>query len=210
MPAKKPIMPGTRFGRLVALHEIPGSPKYIKYMCACDCGTVHPVRAGHLRDGSATSCGCYKRELVRDRGRQTRHGHTTDNSRSPTYAAWQSMRDRCGNERCPRFCDYGGRGIKVCARWGNFERFLADMGERPEGTSLDRIDVDGNYEPGNCRWATNLEQQNNRRNNRVIAMGGQVKTVAQWCREHGANGNIVRYHLRAGKPLEVALALGAK
>jgi hypothetical protein len=92
----------------------------------------------------------------------TRHGQARDGKRTPTYLSWQNMRQRCNNPNVPRWANYGGRGITVCARWNSFESFLADMGERPEGKTLDRVDNDGNYEPGNCRWATSAEQMGNR------------------------------------------------
>lgn len=102
-----------------------------------------------------------------------KHGHNTDRlGRSPTYTSWAKMRGRCNNPNDTNFHHYGGRGITVCERWADFTNFLADMGERPEGTSIDRIDVDGNYEPSNCRWATQLEQVRNMRTvNRVTYRG---------------------------------------
>lgn len=97
------------------------------------------------------------------KGRALSHGHALSRSRTPTYRSWAGMINRCTNPRQPNFERYGGRGITVCDRWRSFENFLADMGERPEGTTIDRKDNDGNYEPGNCRWATDIEQQANTR-----------------------------------------------
>lgn len=127
------------------------------WKCTCDCGNTRSVVAYSLRHGRSVNCGCMRREQVR--ARATTHGHTA----SPTYTAWANMIQRCKNARNKRFKDYGGRGIKVCDRWHGFTVFLADMGEKPPGLTLDRIDNDGNYEPGNCRWATAAEQRANKR-----------------------------------------------
>ena len=161
-----------RFNRLVAVSLLPreewGGSK-AKWNCQCDCGTTVVVFAQSLtRDGSQ-SCGCLRREMlsVSKSGNQNslKHGHTTWHSQSPEYRAWAKMKDRCKNPTNPEWKNYGGRGITVCERWReSFENFLADMGLRPSSElSLDRIDNDGNYEAGNCRWATKSEQTYNRR-----------------------------------------------
>ena len=129
----------------------------------CDCGTVTTVFLKHLRSGASQSCGCLSRERASERrgaaNPMTTHGLT----RTPTYETWRSMLGRCLNLNAPSARHYSGRGITVCERWRTFENFLADMGVRPYGRTLDRIDNDGNYEPGNCRWATPKEQRANQR-----------------------------------------------
>jgi hypothetical protein len=117
------------------------------------------------------------------------------------------MRDRCTNPRHHAYALYGGRGIAVCARWESFENFLADMGERPAGTSLDRYpNKDGNYEPGNCRWATDVEQANNTRANRLLTLGSETMPLRAWARRLGIAENTLWARLKKGWPMEKALA----
>lgn len=149
---------GLRFGRLTVLRRHSLLRGRVVWLCLCDCGREHPAASQNLVRGSTKSCGCYRRET--SAAKVTTHGQT----RSPTFNSWMSMRQRCTNPSDPAWKYYGGRGIKVCARWGSFANFLADMGERPAGKSLDRWpDNDGNYTPGNCRWATATEQRHNQR-----------------------------------------------
>ena len=160
MPVKQ--MEGSRYSRLLVI-ERSGSDNYGRatWLCRCDCG-ASPVVAGYqMRSGKTRSCGCLQNE-IRDKRVRT-HGHSVG-GRSPTYNSWQSMKTRCTNSSNPDWEIYGGRGITACVEWReSFEQFLADMEVRPEGRTLDRIDSDGNYEPGNCRWATPAAQQLNRR-----------------------------------------------
>lgn len=149
-----------RFGRLIAI--APGPAKSKSWRCRCDCGTVRDFRMTHLRSGHTKSCGCLHRELFAQL--KTRHGDCK--RRSPTsseYYSWLAMKSRCGNPKTDKYHYYGGRGISVCERWRNdFTAFLADMGRKPSSRhSIDRINNDGNYEPGNCRWATTGEQKLN-------------------------------------------------
>lgn len=127
---------------------------------------------------------------------------------TPTYLAWINMRVRCSNPKQEGYQYYGGRGIRVCERWQqSFENFLADMGIRPDGMSIDRIDNDRNYEPGNCRWATRIEQENNKRSNRLITAFGKTQTVAQWTKEMGLENCVLIYgRLNAGWDAEKAIS----
>ena len=129
----------------------------------------------------------------------TKHGHATDSGESPTYVSYRAMLDRCYREKNAKYSSYGGSGISVCDRWRvSFENFLADMGERPKGTSIDRINGLGNYEPGNCRWATAKDQQHNIKSNHMISFGGKTMCISDWSRETGIPTASLYYRLKAG------------
>jgi hypothetical protein len=164
-PWRRKDLSGQRFGRLVAVRDVGSNGKRRLWECRCDCGNISVVDASNLVDHTR-SCGCLKSEIAAKNAviRSTTHGYSPANGRTPTYNSWQAMKGRCLDVNHHAYARYGGCGITVCERWMEFENFLADMGERPAGKTLDRHpDPFGGYEPTNCRWATPKEQQHNRR-----------------------------------------------
>lgn len=183
---------GRRFGMLVVLAEAGRRRRARLWRCVCDCGQETFATTGSLNAGSKVSCGCTPS------GRKNRrHGL----SHSPEYRAWDNARSRCRNPRNIKYQHYGARGISMCDRWLNsFDAFIADMGMKPgPGYSLDRVDNNGNYEPGNCRWATVSQQNNNRSFNRFLTVGGKRVTVAEASRMTGVPHGTIISRLDAGK-----------
>jgi hypothetical protein len=153
---------GRKFGRWIVVSTAFSNRRgVIMWNCQCDCGTSRIVSGNQLRRGMSRSCGCLKIEELREimKYRNLTHGLSC----TPAYRSWTSMKTRCYDRKCRQFKDWGGRGIQVCARWFKFENFLADMGKRPNGLTLHRINNDGHYMPSNCKWATWKEQASNRR-----------------------------------------------
>ena len=159
---------GNRYSRLIVLERAGSSPGRFRlalWICNCDCGNQIIVKGNYLRKGATRSCGCLQKEEMSKRTKKHGQSHGQGSKWQPTrsYRSWKAMRTRCTNPNHKYYYNYGGRGIKICDRWDSFENFFADMGERPEGMTMDRIDNDGNYEPSNCCWSTPKQQRKNQR-----------------------------------------------
>jgi hypothetical protein len=191
MGRKRVDLLGMRFGKLIvkSKNEIRAKHGAVMWLCICDCGKERLAMAVNLRQGNATSCGCESYE--------TRKLHGMTDSRE--FKSWSSMRQRCLNKNAPDYHRYGERGIKICDRWNDsFNNFYEDMGDRPQGTSLDRIDNDGNYEKSNCKWSTRSEQQRNKSNSLFLEWNGIKKTAAEWSDQIGISSKIICERLKAG------------
>lgn len=166
---------GQRFGRLIVLRRAPNKGSRVAFWVRCDCGAEKSVLAANLIQGTTISCGCHLQEQRQKKGRNATHGR----SKTRIYEIWCGMRKRCENPNSRSFKNYGGRGISVCDRWQSFENFLADMGEPESHESIDRIDVNGDYEPSNCRWADDKTQSLNRRCVRHFKIDDRVMNIPE-------------------------------
>jgi len=203
---KKLELTGKKFGRLTVLHEVEDKRRSTYWLCSCECGSQKVICGCSLTRGHTFSCGCYKK----DRGIEanTTHGHARMGTSTPTYKTWQSMKYRCMLPTDPSYKDYGGRGISVCERWAtSFENFLLDMGERPAGTTLDRIDNESGYSVENCRWATIKEQMNNTSKNRFVTYRGTRLTISQLAEQVGMKPTALHRRISLGWDIEDAVTL---
>jgi hypothetical protein len=194
---------GEKFHRLTVLSRAANAGVATQWLCLCDCGKTTIVRAHKLKSGHSKSCGCWNTEqAVRNGQANRKHGHAIHSHRDLTYSTWGSMKDRC-RPSYKAAKNYHDRGISVCPRWSeSFESFLQDMGVRPQGTTLDRIDVNGNYEPGNCRWATAKEQQNNRRNTNYLKIKGVKIAAMMAAQELGVSKTAMMYFVSVSRKMQ--------
>ena len=197
-------MSGKRYGRLTVIgfsHLY--NEREAMWKCRCDCGAIFVSRGTDIRNGHTNSCGCYMKERATEG--KTTHGH----SQTKTHRIWLGINQRCYDPNHHKYEIYGGRGIKVCDRWrgaGKFENFLADMGECPDGFSIDRHpDNNGNYEPKNCRWATSKQQNRNRRDNKIIDVFGNKMTLAEACERYGVGYQCAYKRIKRGWSIEKTL-----
>lgn len=198
---------GRTFYRLRVVDVVPVGLTALRLKCMCTCGNETYAQPFQLRGGEKKSCGCWKREVL---GENTRtHGRA--NSRvsgyqDRTYGIWQAMRDRCSNPNRKDWHRYGGRGIRVCSRWEQFENFLHDMGSAPPGLTLDRIDNEKGYTPDNCRWASRRQQSYNSTKIVWVTHAGQTRSISDWCRTTGVPK--ATYYSRRKRGWAIAAALG--
>jgi hypothetical protein len=170
-----------RFGKLIARTAFRGRRGCIWWNCDCDCGNTRKSSGTMLREDRCTHCGCEKSKNI------SKINRTHGLSKFPEFHSWWQMINRCENKNNLHYNRYGGRGIKVCDRWkgvNGLANFIIDMGARPPGHTIERIDNNGDYEPGNCRWATMREQSRNRSSNHIITIGTESKPVVDWCAQY--------------------------
>lgn len=192
---------GERFGKLTVIERAGVDSRGERlWLCECDCGNTAIASTSVLRGNRKKSCGCLYAEAVR--GNAYKHGKAY----SRIYREWRNMKYRCRNPNSSSYAWYGGRGIQVCDRWLKFETFYDDVSMLPHfgdpNYTLDRIDGDGNYEPGNVRWADKFTQANNRNSNMMITYNGETHSLAEWSRKLDINYNTLKSRLRLGWPVE--------
>lgn len=197
-----------RFGKLVAI-EPRGTNNHgsVMWLCQCDCGNMTSVSSQYLLSGDTTSCGCFRIERIIDINK------THNKSRTRLYSIWHGIKQRCYNANAKNYGNYGGRGIHMCDEWkNNFESFYTwsiengfDNGANRYECSIDRINVDGNYAPDNCRWTDAATQNNNSRNNRVFEYDGEIHTMAEWARIYNVKYETLRSRINRGMPFEAAI-----
>lgn len=201
-------MTGQRFGRLTVIDRAgTANNGGVRWRCRCDCGKVVCVKGSSLRSGSTKSCGCY-RKYVLNSSLKTRIQETCDgHSSSRLYIIWQQMKMRCDNPKNTKYARYGGRGIKVCPAWYDWEIFRswAVNAGYQDNLTIDRIDVNGNYEPSNCRWVDVFTQANNTTRNVYLTFDGETHTISEWARLTGNSVSTLNSRFRYGWTVKRAL-----
>ena len=197
-------MIGLKFERLVVISEA-GKTKdgHKKWLCKCDCGKTTIVDGRDLRRGKTKSCGCLLRETAKTQKHCYKHG----DKHTRLYTIWNNMRDRCRRPKNSNYFNYGGRGIYVCKEWNDyitFKKWALDNGYK-DNLSIDRIDVNGNYEPSNCRWATIQEQANNKRTSRKITHNGETHTITEWNKIKGYKRGLIADRIAKGWSIKRAI-----
>ena len=203
MPASLDVQPGTVFGFFAVVkeaekHKKANGASVRMFECLCKCGTVKTVRLSSLTSGTTVSCGCFHKEQAGRilKAAATKHGK----SGTQIYFVWQAMIDRCHKPSNKSYHRYGARGIRVCQRWrDSFEAFDLDLGPRPPKATLERIDNNGHYEPGNVRWATYKEQSRNTRSNHLHTIDGETRCLAEWCEILNEPWTTVKKRIAAGR-----------
>lgn len=202
MPNHLKDITGQTFGRLTVIKRIPSTYQNdsTKWECQCICGNKKIIVGSKLRRGHTTSCGCFRDEM------RSKNATTHGMSFSTEYESWNAMMSRCYYSKSQNWKLYGGRGIKVCPRWHEFEYFYADMGSKPSPFhTINRIDNNKGYSPNNCVWSTAKEQANNKRNNHILTAFNKTQTLAQWSDEYRIKPSTLRERLERGWPPEKAL-----
>ncbi len=196
------VLTGKRFGKWFVIKRIPNRPNQGPlWFCRCACGVEKVVDGGSLRSGQ--SRGCHDCNFG---GRKARHGHNVRGKKSSTYMSWRNMISRCRNPKNIGYARYGGRGIQVCDRWRkSFKAFLDDMGVKPLGVTIERIDNEDGYKPSNCRWASYVEQNRNRRDNRLLIYQGETACMTEWAQRVGLRPGTLQARLQLGWSIEKAL-----
>lgn len=192
---RKIDLTGQRFGRLIVECQTKHHGEKIAWICKCDCGKTTEVTTDKLRSGNTISCGCHRKEL------RLKHGLCG----TRLYIIWGNMVQRCTNPNNNNYPKYGGRGISICDDWRNdFQSFYnwAIANGYSDGLQIDRINNDGDYEPGNCRWVTAVNNLNNTSRNVIITHNGETHTVSEWARITGINEKTMRNRIKSGKPPE--------
>ncbi len=196
LPSRVKDIRGMKFGRMTPIKFLSkGGNNGSSWLFRCDCGKETISRASSVVSGSIRSCGCITLE------RLTKHGHYG----TPTYGSWMAMKSRCNRPDHMAYHRYGGRGITVCEEWNSptgFTAFLADMGERPRGTTIDRINNDLGYSKENCRWATPSQQRLNCEDTRFISWNGTKRQINEWVAITGIKASTIRERIKRGWPID--------